>query len=403
MTYFNKKTIKDISVAGKKVLLRCDFDVPTSEGYEFISTRKIDESLETIKYLLGHNAKVIMCSHLGKPSDAVNKNLSLRPIAGILTKKLGAKVKFADGIIGPNTKKSCDSLKEGEAILLENLNFKVEEQNNDENFAKELASLADIFVNDDYAGLHKKCASTYGVTKFLPAVGGFLIQRKIETVLSNLEKPNKPFVLILGGMKLADKLDVTSRLLDKIDTLIIGGGIAYTFMNALGYSIGTSICEHDKADMVKKLMVAAKEKGVKLVMPIDNIVGLTYNPDTEFKLVSADSVPEGWMGLDIGPETGKLFTDTIKCAGTVFWSGSMGVFEWNNFASGTVAVTRAIAENSKVSSSGRISIICGDSSTAIVEKLRYSNKVTHILADSETTFKLLKGEVLPGVECLLDK
>lgn len=337
------------------------------------------------------------------PGGTTGEEFSLKPIADILTSKLDFEVKLTDDIIGPNAKKLCDSLKEGEAVLLENLNFKIEEQNNDENFAKELACLADIFVNDDYAGLHRECASNCGVTRFLPSVGGFLVQKEIETVLSILESPNRPFVAIFGGSKLSsNKLGAITKLLEKLDTLIIGGGIAYTFMNALGYSVGASVCEHDKAEAAKKLMIMAKEKGVKLVMPVDNIVGLTYNPNTEFKLVNSDNIPESWMGLDIGPGTEKLFSNVIKSANTIFWDGSMGISEWENFRSGTAAVAKAVAENSEIDSDGKVAIICGGgSSTVTVEKLGYSNKAIHISAGSETTLRLIAGETLPGVENLL--
>jgi phosphoglycerate kinase len=397
MSYFNKKTVEDVEVTGKKVLLRCDFNVPLDENGNITNSKRIDESLKTIKYLLSKNSKVIMCSHMGRPNGVVDQKLSLKPVAKDLSEKLGFEVKLSSDVIGENAKNLCENIKEGEAVLLENLRFKIEEQNNDEEFAKELASLADIFVNDAFGTAHRKHASTFGITKFLPSVGGYLMQKEIETMCSILENPKRPFVSILGGAKVSDKFNVINKLMEKVDTLIVGGGMAYTFMNAMGYSVGTSICEYDKADMAKDLMVKAKEKGIKLVMPMDNIVGLTYDPNTEFKLVKSDAIPEGWTGMDIGPETEKLFASAISGAGTVIWNGPMGVSEWENFASGTFAVAKAIAE------SGAISVIGGGDSAAAVEKLGFADKMTHISTGGGASLKLLEGASLPGVEGLENK
>ncbi len=397
MVYFSKKTVEDVDIVGKKVLLRCDFNVPLDENGQIANSKRIDESLKTIRYLLSNNAKVIMCSHMGRPNGVVDMKLSLRPVADDLSRKLGFEVKLADDVTGESAKQLCSNLKDGEAVLLENLRFRIEEQNNDESFAKELASLADIFVNDAFGTAHRKHASTYGVTKFLPSVGGYLMQKEIETMCSILENPRRPFVSVLGGAKVSDKFNVINRLLEKVDTLVVGGGMAYTFMNAMGYSVGTSICEYDKADMAKDLMVKAKEKGVRLVMPVDNIVGLDYRPDTEFKLVNSDSIPDGWTGMDIGPRTEKLFSDAIEGAGTVVWNGPMGVSEWENFASGTCAVAKAIAE------SGAVSIIGGGDSAASVEKLGFADRMTHISTGGGASLKLLEGAKLPGVEGLEDR
>lgn len=397
MVYFSKKTVEDVDIVGKKVLLRCDFNVPLDENGQIANSKRIDESLKTIRYLLSNNAKVIMCSHMGRPNGVVDMKLTLRPVADDLSKKLGFEVKLADDVTGESAKQLCSNLKDGEAVLLENLRFRIEEQNNDESFAKELASLADIFVNDAFGTAHRKHASTYGVTKFLPSVGGYLMQKEIETMCSILENPRRPFVSVLGGAKVSDKFNVINRLLEKVDTLVVGGGMAYTFMNAMGYSVGTSICEYDKADMAKDLMVKAKEKGVRLVMPVDNIVGLDYRPDTEFKLVNSDSIPDGWTGMDIGPRTEKLFFDAIEGAGTVVWNGPMGVSEWENFASGTCAVAKAIAE------SGAVSIIGGGDSAASVEKLGFADRMTHISTGGGASLKLLEGAKLPGVEGLEDR
>ncbi len=397
MAYFNKKIVEDVDVDGKRVLLRCDFNVPLDENGEVTNTRRIDESLRTIKYLLLHGAKVILCSHMGRPSGVIDPKLSLKPVANDLSKKLGSEVKLADDVVGSSARALCSNLKNGEAVLLENLRFRIEEQDNEESFAKELASLADIFVNDAFGTAHRKHASTYGVTRFLPSVGGYLMQKEIETMCSILENPKRPFVSILGGAKVSDKFNVINRLLEKVDVLVVGGGMAYTFMNAMGYSVGTSICEYDKADMAKDLMVKARDRGVKLVMPMDNIVGLSYSPDTEFKLVSSDSIPDGWTGMDIGPKTEKLFADAIEGAGTVVWNGPMGVSEWENFASGTCAVARAIAQ------SGAVSIIGGGDSAASVDKLGFADRMTHISTGGGASLRLLEGAELPGIEGLNDK
>ena len=397
MAYFNKKIVEDVDVDGKRVLLRCDFNVPLDENGEITNTRRIDESLRTIKYLLLHGAKVILCSHMGRPGGVIDPKLSLKPVANDLSKKLGSEVKLANDVVGASAKALCSSLRNGEAVLLENLRFKIEEQGNEESFAKELAFLADIFVNDAFGTAHRKHASTYGVTRFLPSVGGYLMKKEIETMCSILENPKRPFISILGGAKVSDKFNVINKLLEKVDVLVVGGGMAYTFMNAMGYSVGTSICEYDKADMAKDLMVKARDGGVKLVMPMDNIVGLSYSPDTEFKLVSSDSIPDGWTGMDIGPKTEKLFADAIEGAGTVVWNGPMGVSEWENFASGTCAVARAIAQ------SGAVSIIGGGDSAASVDKLGFADKMTHISTGGGASLRLLEGAELPGIEGLDDK
>lgn len=397
MSYLNKKRISDMSVSGKKVFVRCDFNVPFDEFGNITDTKRIDESLKTIKYLLKQNAKVILCSHLGRPKGEFNKKYSLLPVAKYLSKVLGQEVKMASDVIGVSAKSLAASLKNGEVLLLENVRFCPEEEKNDPEFAKELASLAEIYVNDAFGTAHRAHASTVGIAFYLPAVCGFLIDKELEVMGKALTNPKRPFVSILGGAKVSDKIGVINNLLDKVDTLIVGGGMAYTFMNALGYAIGESICENDKITLARDIMVKAKEHDVKFLIPVDVKVALEYSPDTEYKVVDSDSIPEGWMGLDIGPKTEKLFADALKGAGTIVWNGPMGVSEWENFASGTLAVAKAIAQ------SGAISIVGGGDSAAAVEKLGYSDKMTHISTGGGASLMFLEGKELPGIAALDDR
>lgn len=397
MNYLNKKSIEDIDVSGKRVLVRCDFNVPFDAEGNITDPKRINESLKTIKYLINKNAKVILCSHLGRPKGEFNMKFSLVPVAQYLSKALGQEVKMAKDVIGDSAKSIASSLKEGEVELLENVRFHKEEEQNDPNFAKELASLADVYVNDAFGTAHRAHASTAGVAKYLPAVCGYLIQKEISVMGNALSNPKRPFVAILGGAKVSDKIGVINNLIDKVDTLIIGGGMAYTFMNALGYSIGTSICESDKVGLARDMMAKAKEKNLKFIIPVDNKVGLEYDPNTEAKVVDSDKIPEGWMGLDIGPKTAKMFSEAIEGAGTVVWNGPMGVSEWDNFAFGTNEIAKAVAN------SGAISIIGGGDSAAAVEKLGFAEKMTHISTGGGASLMFLEGKVLPGVDCLLDK
>lgn len=397
MNYLNKKSIEDIDVSGKRVLVRCDFNVPFDAEGNITDPKRINESLKTIKYLINKNAKVILCSHLGRPKGEFNMKFSLVPVAQYLSKALGQEVKMAKDVIGDSAKSIASSLKEGEVELLENVRFHKEEEQNDPNFAKELASLAEVYVNDAFGTAHRAHASTAGVAKYLPAVCGYLIQKEISVMGNALSNPKRPFVAILGGAKVSDKIGVINNLIDKVDTLIIGGGMAYTFMNALGYSIGTSICESDKVGLAKDMMAKAKEKNLKFIIPVDNKVGLEYDPNTEAKVVDSDKIPEGWMGLDIGPKTAKMFSEAIEGAGTVVWNGPMGVSEWDNFAFGTNEIAKAVAN------SGAISIIGGGDSAAAVEKLGFAEKMTHISTGGGASLMFLEGKVLPGVDCLLDK
>ena len=396
MDALNKKTIEDIDVAGKKVLVRCDFNVPLKDGV-ITSDKRIVSSLPTIKYLLDHNAKVILCSHLGRPKGEVNPEFSLAPVAKRLSELLGKEVKMASDVVGESAQALAASLQDGEAMLLENVRFEKGETKNDPELSKKFAALADIFVNDAFGSAHRAHCSTTGVADHLPAVCGYLIQKEISVMGTALADPKRPFVAILGGAKVSDKIGVITNLIDKVDTLIIGGGMAYTFFKALGHPIGTSICEEDKVQLAGEMMQKAKEKGVKFLIPVDNKVGKEYKPDTESMAVDSDDLPEGWMGLDIGPRTEALFADAIKGAGTVVWNGPMGVSEWDNFASGTIAVAKAVAD------SGAISIIGGGDSAAAVQKLGFADKMTHISSGGGASLEFLEGKEHPGIASLNDK
>ena len=397
MDYSKKKTVEDIDVAGKRVLVRCDFNVPFDAEGNISDPKRINEAMKTIKYLVDHKARVILCSHLGRPKGEVNMKYSLAPVAKYLSEKLGQEVKMATDVVGESAQNMAASLKDGEVGVIENVRFEAGETKNDPELAKKMASLAEIYVNDAFGTAHRAHASTAGVADYLPAVCGYLIQKEISIMGGALADPKRPFVAILGGAKVSDKIGVINNLLDKVDTLIIGGGMAYTFMNALGYSVGTSICESDKVELAKDIMAKAKDKGVRFLIPVDNVVGKEYDPNTEYQTIHSDKIQDGWMGLDIGPDTQKLFSDAIKGAGTVVWNGPMGVSEWEHFAAGTIAVAKAVAE------SGAISIIGGGDSAAAVEKLGYADKMTHISTGGGASLEFLEGKVLPGIACLNDK
>ena len=395
MTY-NKKTIEDINVSGKKVLVRCDFNVPLKDGV-ITSDKRIVEAIPTIKYLLDQGAAVILCSHMGKPKGEVNPKYTLAPVAARLTEILGQEVKLAPDTIGPETKAMAAALECGQALLLENTRFDKREEKNDPEFAKELASMAEIFVNDAFGAAHRAHASTAGVADYLPAVCGYLIQKEIGVMGKALEDPARPFVAILGGAKVSDKIGVINNLLEKCDTIIIGGGMAYTFFKALGNEVGTSICEYDKLDLAREMLAKAKERKVNFLLPVDNVIGRAYDENTQFMRIYSDSIPDGWMGLDIGDKTRELYAKSIEGAGTVVWNGPMGVSEWKNFAAGTEGVAKAVAE------SGAISIIGGGDSAAAVEKLGYADKMTHISTGGGASLEFLEGLELPGIACLMDK
>ena len=395
MTY-NKKTIEDINVSGKKVLVRCDFNVPLKDGV-ITSDKRIVEAIPTIKYLLDQGAAVILCSHMGKPKGEVNPKYTLAPVAARLTEILGQEVKLAPDTIGPETKAMAAALECGQALLLENTRFDKREEKNDPEFAKELASMAEIFVNDAFGAAHRAHASTAGVAEYLPAVCGYLIQTEIGVMGKALEDPARPFVAILGGAKVSDKIGVINNLLEKCDTIIIGGGMAYTFFKALGNEVGTSICEYDKLDLAREMLQKAKDRKVNFLLPVDNVIGREYDENTQYMRIYSDSIPDGWMGLDIGDKTRELYAKSIQGAGTVVWNGPMGVSEWPNFAAGTEGVAKAVAE------SGAISIIGGGDSAAAVEKLGYADKMTHISTGGGASLEFLEGLELPGIACLMDK
>ena len=398
MDALNKKTIEDIDVKGKKVLARCDFNVPLKDG-EITNDKRIVAALPTIKYLMEHGAKVILCSHLGRPKGEYKPEFSLAPVAKRLSEYLGVEVKLAEDaeVVGPNAKAMAAELKDGEVMLLENVRYRAEETKNEENFSKELASLADIFVNDAFGTAHRAHCSTTGVAAYLPAVCGYLIQKEIKFMGGALANPKRPLVAILGGAKGSDKIGVIENLIDKCDTIIIGGGMAYTFMKYLGHNIGTSLLEADWVEKAGEMMKKAEDKGVKFLIPVDNKVGKEYDENTEAKVVSSDDIPDGWMGLDIGPKTQEVFADAIKGAGTVIWNGPMGVSEWDNFAAGTISVAKAVAD------SGAISIIGGGDSVAAVTKLGFADKMSHISTGGGASLEFLEGKDLPGICALQDK
>ena len=393
----NKKTIKDIDLKGKKVLVRCDFNVPMDEERHITDNRRIVASLPTIKYLLENNCKIILCSHLGRPKGEVKPEFSLEPIAKELERLLGKEVKMAKDVVGESAKGLAANLKEGEIMLLENVRFHREETDNDENFAKELASMAEVYVNDAFGAAHRAHASTAGVAKFLPAVSGFLIEKELNFLGKALENPERPFVAILGGAKVSDKIGVIDSLLEKVDTLIIGGGMAYTFFKAQGYEVGNSICELDKLDLAKELIEKAKSKNVKLMLPIDTKIAKELTENAESKTVAYNEIPEGWEGLDIGEKTIEMFSNEIRKAKTVIWNGPVGLFEIDQFAVGTNSIAKVLSEIDATT------IIGGGDSAAAVEKAGLSDKMTHISTGGGASLEFLEGKKLPGIECLLDK
>lgn len=394
----NKKTIKDIDVAGKKVLVRCDFNVPLNKETGAITNDlRIVSALPTIKYLLENKAKVILCSHLGKPKGEAKPNLSLKPIAERLTKYLGFEVKLAKDIIGEDAKKLASEVREGEAILLENVRFDKREEANNPEFSKELANLADIYVNDAFGTAHRAHSSTAGVADYLPAVCGFLIEKEVKMLGDSLDNPVRPFVAILGGAKVSDKIKVIEKLIEKADSIIIGGGMTYTFLKAMGYNVGDSICELDRIDLAKETMKKAEERGVKLLFPVDTVCGREFSNETEIKVVNSKEIPDEWQGLDIGPESVKLFTEELQKAKTVMWNGPLGVFEFENFAKGTNEIAKVLSEIDATT------VIGGGDSAAAIEKGGYSEKITHISTGGGASLEFLEGKLLPGIECLEDK
>ncbi len=396
MTSLNKKSIEDFDVAGKRVLVRCDFNVPLKDGV-ITNDKRIVAALPTIKYLIDHNARVILCSHLGRPKEGWEPEFSLAPVAKRLSELLGKEVKMAKDVIGEDAKKLAASLNDGDVMLLENVRYHKEEKKNDPAFAKELASLAELYVNDAFGAAHRAHASTAGVADYLPAACGYLIQKEINFMGGALNNPKRPLVAILGGAKVSDKIGVIENLIEKVDTLIVGGGMAYTFFKAKGYTVGDSICEDDKVELAKEMLAKAEAKGVNFLLPVDNMISTHFAEDAEHKVVDSDNIPDGWMGMDIGPKTIEKFCGAIKGAGTVIWNGPMGVFEFAPFAEGTLAIARAIAE------SGAISIVGGGDSVAAVTKLGFADKMSHISTGGGASLEFLEGKDLPGISCLNDK
>lgn len=393
-----KKTIEDIQVAGKKVLVRVDFNVPLSEDGKVADDKRIVAALPTVKYLLANNAKVILCSHLGRPKGEVNLKYSLAPVAERLKELLpDTRIVFAKDTIGESAKAAIADMKDGEIVLLENTRFHKEEEKNDPAFAKALADLADIFVSDAFGTVHRAHASTAGVADYIPAVAGYLIGKELGIMGEALENPVRPFVAILGGAKVSDKIGVIKNLLAKCDSLIIGGGMAYTFFKAMGYEIGNSLLDADSIELAKELMAEAKERGVNFLLPVDTVVAKEFAADAEHKTVASNEIPAGWQGLDIGPKTIELFRETIVNAKTVIWNGPMGVFEFPAFAVGTKAIAQACADCEGTT------IVGGGDSASAVKKLGYANKITHISTGGGASLEFLEGKVLPGVAVLNDK
>ena len=397
---YRKKSIRDVSFNGKKVLLRVDFNVPQDKTTHAITNdKRIRAALPTIQYLLDDGAALVVCSHLGKPKkdpDA-KTNLTLAPVAKRFAELLGREVVFAEDTIGPDAKAKAAALKSGEVLLLENTRFDPREEKNDPEFAKELASLADVYVSDAFGAVHRAHASTAGVADYLPAYCGFLVEKELSALGGAIEDPQRPLVAVLGGAKISDKLAVIENLLEKADTLIIGGGMAFTFLKAKGYETGDSLLDTEKVEYCRDMLAKAEAKGVKLLLPVDVVIADAFAADANTRVVAADSIPAGWQGLDIGPETQKLFGDAVRAAGTVIWNGPMGVFEFPAFAKGTESVAAAMAQCKG------ITVVGGGDSASAIEKMGYADKVTHVSTGGGASLEFMEGKELPGVACLLDK
>lgn len=393
----NKKTVKDIELKAKKVFVRCDFNVPMDENQNITDNTRIKAAMPTIKYLLEQDCKIILASHLGRPKGEVKTEFSLKPVAKELSRLLDKEVIMANDVIGEDAFKKVTNLKEGEILLLENVRFHREETDNDPEFAKKLASMAEIFVNDAFGAAHRAHASTTGIADYIPGVSGFLIEKELNVLGNAINNPERPFMAILGGAKVSDKIGVIDSLLDKVDTLMIGGGMAYTFFKAQGYSVGNSLCEVDKLDLAREAMEKAKSKGVKLILPIDTKVGKEFKPDTESKTVAWTEIPDGWEGFDIGEKTIEMFKEELKNAKTVIWNGPLGLFEFDQFAIGTNSIAKVLSELNATT------IIGGGDSGAAVEKAGLADKMTHISTGGGASLEFLEGKKLPGIECLQDR
>ena len=395
---YNKKTVKDIDVAGKKVLLRCDFNVPQDKATGVITDdKRIVAALPTIQYLLEQNAAVIACSHLGKPKEGPDPKFSLAPVAKRLSELLGREVIMAADVVGPDATAKAAALKPGQTLLLENTRFEKGETKNDPELARKMAAMADVYVSDAFGAVHRAHASTAGVAAYLPAVSGFLIQKELEIMGGALANPKRPLVAILGGSKVSSKIGVINHLLDIADTIIIGGGMCYTFAKAQGIGVGNSLLEADWLDYCREMMQKAKDKGVKLLLPVDGVAAAEFSADAKPVAVDGAGIPDGMMGMDIGPKTIALYAAAVKEAGTVIWNGPMGVFEFPAFAEGTRAVAQALAETDA------ITIVGGGDSAAAVAQLGYADKMTHISTGGGASLEFLEGKELPGVACLLDQ
>lgn len=394
----NKKTVRDINLKDKKVIVRCDFNVPLDENGKITDNRRIVGALDTIKYLLDQNAKVILMSHLGRPKGEVKPEFSLKPVAEELSKLLNKEVKLATDVIGESAKTLTANTKSGDIVLLENVRYDAREEKNDLELAKELASLAEIYVNDAFGTAHRAHSSTAGIAEFLPAVSGFLMEKELNFLGTSLENPERPFVAILGGAKVSDKIAVIDNLLEKVDSLIIGGAMANTFLKAMNYNVGKSLCEDDKIDLAKGLMEKAKSKNIKLILPIDAKIGKEFNKDTESKIVDIAEVPEDWSIFDIGTKTIELYKEELKNAKTIVWNGPVGLFEFEQFAVGTNSIAEILSELENSTT-----IIGGGDSAAAVEKSGLASKMTHISTGGGASLEFLEGKKLPGVECLLNK
>ena len=393
----NKKTVKDIDLKGKKALVRCDFNVPMDENQNITDNTRIVAALPTIKYLLENNCAIILCSHLGRPKGEFKPEFSLQPVAKELSKLLGKEVIMAKDVVGEDATSKAKNLQSGEVMLLENVRYHREETDNDPEFAKKLAEMAEIYVNDAFGAAHRAHASTAGVANYLPAVSGFLIEKELQFLGKALNNPERPFVAILGGAKVSDKIGVIDSLLEKVDTLMIGGGMAYTFFKAQGYEVGNSLCELDKLDLAKEAMKKAEANGVKLMLPVDTKVGKEFKPDTESKTVAWTEIPEGWEGFDIGEKTIEMFCNELKTAKTVVWNGPLGLFEFDQFAIGTNEIAKTLAKIDATT------IIGGGDSAAAVKKAGLEDKMTHISTGGGASLEFLEGKKLPGIECLQDK
>jgi len=393
----NKMTVADIDLKGKKVIARVDFNVPLDAEGNITDDKRIRAALPTIRHIIDQGASLILVSHLGRPKEGPEPKYSMKPAAKRLGELLGKEVILAADVIGEDAKAKAAALKPGEILMLENVRFHKEETKNDPAFAKELASMADIYVNDAFGTAHRAHASTAGLADYLPAVSGFLIKKELEIMGKALENPDRPFVAILGGAKVSDKIGVIESLLEKVDTLIIGGSMAYTFFKAKGYSVGNSKYEEDKVELAANLLDKAEKKGVKLLLPIDNVVGKEFDPNTETQIVESDKIPDGWMGLDIGPKSVELFSEAIKSAKTVVWNGPVGVFEMEKFAVGTRKIAEALAASSAVT------IVGGGDSAAAVEQMGFADKITHISTGGGASLEFLEGKELPGIAVLNEK